>query len=316
MEKVVIVFTIDNKFVTPTYIALQSLFECAKEETLYECLIISDNITNKNKKILNSLVEKTRHEIRYITVHEEDVTIAKVTHVWPNVVYYRLYLCDILESYDKVIYSDVDILFRTDLSAVWGENMEDIEIAAVAAEKNDEYAIMHQYYPENKHQYIYWSGFILMNLKLMRKTGWTNRCLENLNVFRDKLKMFDLEIINLSAKKIKELPLRYVFLESLYDNEHIADAEEWAFLKRVYSEEYVRKEREQVAIIHYAGRKGKPWLRRNIPNYYFQYLKVLPTQLKWQNDIQRFRRFARLGKRHLYRYVKNIYASIVSKEGA
>lgn len=315
MEKIVIVFTIDNKYVTPTYIAIRSLFEYANEETLYECLILSDNITNKNKKILNSLAEKTRHEIRHITIYKENITIANVTYVWPMVVYYRLYLCDILKSYDKVIYSDVDVLFRGDLSEIWNENMKDAEIAAVAAEKNDEDAIMHQYYPENKHENIYWSGFILMNLGLMREKEWTNRCLENLNIFRDKLKMFDLEIMNLSAEKIKELPLRYVFLESLYDNERIEDAEEWKFLKKIYSEDYIRNERKQIVIIHYAGRKGKPWLRRSIPDYYIQYLNALPSQLKWQNGIQRFRRFARLGKHHLYRYMKKICANIVTREG-
>ena len=56
---------------------------------------------------------------------------------------------------------------------------------------------------------------MVRNLKLMRHKNWVERCYKNLELFKSKLFMCDLEIINLTANKIKRLPLRYVFLQSL-----------------------------------------------------------------------------------------------------
>lgn len=287
MEKITIVFTIDNKYTTPAYISIKSLFDRALEETMYECLILSDDLSDGNKKILIKLAENTRHEIKHINVRHENIAIAKVTYTWPKVVYYRLYLCDILKDWDKVIFSDVDILFKNDLSEVWKEDMEEVEVAAVACERNDKSAIMHQYYVENVHEYIYWDGFMIMNLKLMRKNKWSERCLKNMRIFQNRLRMCDLEIINLTAKQVKALPLRYVLLQSLYDQEEIGKAEDYLYLAKVYSKEYIQKEKEQTVIIHYAGKQGKPWLRKAVPDYYRSYLNELPWSLKYQNTIQR-----------------------------
>lgn len=71
-----------------------------------------------------------------------------MTYTWPKIVYCKLYLCDILWQYEKIIFSDVDVFFRRDLAEVWNENIENVEIAAVAGEENNEDTLMHQYYPE------------------------------------------------------------------------------------------------------------------------------------------------------------------------
>ena len=80
--------------------------------------------------------------------------MAKVTYSWPEVVYYQLYLCDILKSYDKIIFSDVDVLIQGDLSNVWNTDIREYKIAAVAAEINCNDAKIHQYYKKNPHKYI------------------------------------------------------------------------------------------------------------------------------------------------------------------
>lgn len=286
MDKVTIVFAIDNKFVTPAYISIKSLFDSAKQTTIYECLILSSNVSSPNRKRLSKLSEGTRHEVKHVSIREKEIFGNKVTYTWPKIVYCKLYLCDILWQYEKIIFSDVDVFFRRDLAEVWNENIENVEIAAVAGEENNEDTLMHQYYPENKHQYIYWSGFMVMNLEVMRKKNWTDCCRGNLKKFESRLKMFDLEIINLTADRIKQLPLRYVFLESLWECDDIETSEDYIFLRGVYTKEEIESEKEKAVIIHYAGSRGKPWLRKNPPDYYFQYLKRLPFSLKLENIKQ------------------------------
>ena len=194
---IVVVFTINNKFATPTYIAINSLFKNAEKQTVYECIVISNNLGKMNKTTIESLAQNTRHSIRCISVEEELIYAPKVTNLWPKVVYYRLYLCEILGEYKKIIYSDVDVFFKGDLSDVWSMEIDNIEIAAVAAEKNNENVVIHQYYKENKKEYIYWDGFMVMNLELMRKNNWIKCCLKNLEMKQDSIKMFDLEKNNI-----------------------------------------------------------------------------------------------------------------------
>lgn len=284
---IVVVFTINNKFATPTYIAIKSLLEHAKETTKYKCIIISDDLSDINKKMINSLTKNTAHIIKYLKVDNDLIYAPKETNLWPRVVYYRLYLCEILKDYKKVIYSDVDVFFKDDLSLAWSIEMENYEVAAVAAEKNDKNVIVHQYYEENKKEYIYWDGFMIMNLELMRKNHWFQRCMDNLEKYQNKIKMFDLEIINLTAECIKRLPLRYVLLQTIYDFENIEKSEDFLFLKKIYTKEDMLNEKKNTIIIHYAGGEGKPWIRKKIPKYYNAYIKELPTVLKIQNTCWR-----------------------------
>lgn len=312
MNNIVVVFTINNKFVTPTYITIQSLFEYAGEDTVYECLVLSNDITTSNIEILKKLTDNTRHTIKIIDVDDSIIYAPKVSYTWPKVVYWRIHLCNILNDYDKVIFSDVDVLFQGDLTEAWNSDIESCEIAAVAAEKNNEEMLMHQYYQENKHEFMYWAGFMVMNLKYMRESQWVEQCNRNLKKYESKLKMCDLEIINITAENIRRLPLRYVFLQSLYDAVDLEDADDYIFLKSIYSEEDIKSEKESIVIIHYAGKQGKPWLRKNVPEYYRRYLEELPLKLKLQNNYQRFCLRIRNILRFFLKIIINIKGNIMT----
>lgn len=285
-EFVNIVLTINNKYAVPTYITIQSLFQYAAIGRRYRVIIISEDLTRGNRKELELLQKETRHELKFIYLSELNVITPKVSYYWPKVVYYRLVLCDILKEYDKVIFSDVDILVQGDLYDVWKIEMGSSEIAAVAAEDNRK-GSFHQYYEENDRERIYWDGFMVMNLKEMRKNNWVSRCNVSLKKYQNRLRMADLEIINMIANNIIPLDIRYVYLQSLYDATDITETYEWQFLRRIYTKEYLEREKEKVIIIHYAGIMGNPWIRKNIPDYYKPYMRALPFRLKAQNYLYR-----------------------------
>ena len=301
METIAIVFTIDNSFVVPAYIAIKSLIDNAQETTRYEIVILCDGVWKKNKKIIAQLVEGTRHSIDLKKLNTTNLYIANTSYGWPRVVYARLFLCDVLPYCDKIIYSDVDVFFKGDLSEVWKTDMQGYEIAAVPAEYNDESAIIHQYYKENKKEKIFMSGFMLMNLSMMRKENWVNRCKKNINQFAPKLRMFDLELVNLTATSIKILPFRYVFLQSFFDNVDLQAASDFAWINKLYSIEDINYEKQNAVIIHYAGEEGKPWLRKRVPEYYLNYMKKISLYMKIQNEYQRLKYNFRVLIRWLYR---------------
>ena len=72
---------------------------------------------------------------------------------------------------------------------------------------------MHQYYYENKHEFMYWAGFMVMNLKYMRECQWVEQCNRNIIEYKSRLKMCDLEIINIKGS-IENQEMRIVMKKS------------------------------------------------------------------------------------------------------
>ena len=311
--KIPVVFTVDNKWALPTYIAVHSLFESARLKTEYICIIISEDLDQKNKEEIEKLQKGTRHSIQFLNLNKLPIEDIKVTNYWTKEVYFRLFLCDILQEYDKVIFSDVDVLFINDLSNAYKVDLSNSEIAAVAAEKNSSKAKMHTYYSENNHSYIYWDGFMVMNLQLMREREWSKRCIEFYRKYADTLNMVDLEIINLAALNPVRLPIRYVYLQSLWSENNIKKSTDYIFLKDIYTIEELENEKKHVVIIHYAGEMGKPWLRLCMPKEYKNYYVKAPEVLIRENRRYRIKQIIHVVARSIYRHtIKRIIQFVES----
>ena len=86
-----------------------------------------------------------------------------------RVVYYRLIIPELLPQYDKVIYSDVDVMFKGDLSALYLEDISEYQVIAVPMERKDETNGIHQHFAEYSNEFVYISSFMFMNTKRMRE---------------------------------------------------------------------------------------------------------------------------------------------------
>lgn len=291
MTVVPIVFTIDKTFLPPTYVAIASLVNHAKQSTKYEIIILYQGKVDKRVQTLFEIVKGSRHKMIIRDISSIKMNVPKTTKYWPSIVYVRLYLPSILKEYDKIIFSDVDVFFRGDLAEVFSVDISENEWGGVAAEVNNSDSVIHQYYVDNKHSFIFWAGFMVMNLNYMREKKWEERCNINLEKYKNKLFMCDLEILNLTAENIKRLPLRYVYLQALYDASDITQTREYVWLSRLYSKEELEIEKKKAVIIHYAGKVGKIgkiWLRMNPAEYYNKYLRMLPPTIKRQNNIMKY----------------------------
>ncbi|MDE4944939.1 glycosyltransferase, partial [Francisella tularensis] len=77
------------------------------------------NLNKKTISTFNSMIEKTKHRISFHNVDEsifKDVPI-DTRRGW-IIKFYRLLIPKLLPQYDKVIYSDVDVQFQSDMSEV------------------------------------------------------------------------------------------------------------------------------------------------------------------------------------------------------
>lgn len=273
LNNIPIVFSFDENFILPASIAIKSLLEHKSANTEYEIFVLYNGLDTKVKRKFEEIAK-----INWIDIDDNRFKDCPVSDIWNSLVYYRLLIPELLPQYNKIIYSDVDVLFKSDLSEVFNQNIDDYYWAGIIAEKNTPETICHEYFPENKNEFIYMTGFMLINCKKMREDNIIEKIFDNIKIFDKRLKFFDLDLLNITCNKITSVPFEYCVLENIYSDFLIQNAKEYAFLSKVYGDEELTKAKDNPKIIHYAGGNEKIWNRSTIeiPQYYLDYIKQSP----------------------------------------
>lgn len=276
-----IVFCFDKRILLGASVAIKSLIDCALKTTAYDIRIFHSDLNIKEQKNLTKLIENTQHNIGFHYINPMLFKkMPKSNKSWTEIVYYRFLTSQILKEYEKVIYSDVDVLFKDDLTKLYNTEIEDFELGAVRAEKNTPQTIGHTYFKENLKDYIYWSGLLLINNKRFYEKAILNKLLENANLKFKELKFFDLDLMNITCQNIKPLDFKYCVLQSIYYSNNFENSKDYQYLKNVYSSEELINAKKHPAIIHYAGKPGKPWRMKHPYGDYQEYINKLPKELR------------------------------------
>ena len=135
-------------------------------------------------------------------------------------------------------------------------------------------------FEENQNEFIYWSGLMLINNRVFENEKILDKLLKNAKVFNERLKFFDLDLVNITCNRIKELPLKYCLLQGFAYNDDIQKVQEYSYLKDVYSDEEILQAKTNPAIIHYAGKPGKPWRMKKPYKDYQETIDKLPKDLQ------------------------------------
>lgn len=253
--KIPIVFSTDHNYIMQTGVCITSLFEYA-QDVLYSVYIIVDNdVNNYDKEQLYRIVSlypgQTIDFIKDEGLFKDCYQIRGIS----TSAYYRLLIPWLLPQYDKVIYSDVDVIFRTSLSDIISEKIDDFYCAAVPAifikteKKNRNYALDLGLDPD---EYIN-SGFLVINSLLQRKN---NLKADYLKLVKNKYTYQDQDVINIVCKGyIKHISPKYCITPAFY---------KFFLSKDKYLNEFYGSDKDIDdfvhninCIIHYAGRK--PW---------------------------------------------------------
>lgn len=271
-----IVFAFDDNYALPAAVAIKSLVHTGKRGTWYEIYCLYHNLSDANRKALDKVAK-----INWIKVDQSLFYQVPATAEYPVDVYYRLAIHDILPRYDKIIYSDADVLFQGDLTAVYQIDLGNAYWAGVPLERNEEprpeailaqvgspddpqYMSGHTKFAENKNEFIFASGFMVINAKKMREDHMTRRFMEIICKFSPRLKMFDLEVLNLACQdgSIKCLPFEYCVLEDIAAAKDYRKTNLYPFLSRVYSDASLKHAIRKPVILHYTGMEAvRVWRR-------------------------------------------------------
>lgn len=208
--KVPIAFAFDSNLVFPASVCLSSLLKNANAETFYDIYILHSRDEDFERSELNRLpLFYANCRIQYRTVDgffDSAYEIRGIT----TPAYYRLLIPELIPEYDKVIYSDVDVIFRMDLSELYSMDLSDNYLAAtrdvglnLSKDGVDYIDSMTELEVGNYLQ----SGFIMLNSKKIREDGLVAKFKEQA---KRKLKFQDQDILNIVCKgKVKFLSLEY-----------------------------------------------------------------------------------------------------------
>lgn len=251
MNIVPIVFCFDDNLLLPAGVCIASLLENANENTFYDIFILHDNIAKYPElKYLEKLYQRYQNfSIQYRSVGSEFKNAFEIRGI-TVAAYYRLLIPELIPEYDKIMYHDVDVIFRTDLSTIYKEtDMDDFYIAGVvspdALDKSLRDTILKMNL--NPDSYIL-SGNLIFNSFLMRKDS----LVESLKKEAQKnYKYQDQDVLNLICKgKIKRLSPSFCGAIGIF--KLAANKVEQPLYSLAELEEVERR-----GIVHYNG--PKPW---------------------------------------------------------
>lgn len=210
MNNVPIALAFDNNLTFPACVCISSLMMHANHDTFYDIFIIHSEYESLDKSELDKIPTYYPNcRIQYRTISDVFRNAFQIRGI-TTPTYYRLLIPDLIPEYDKIIYADVDIIFRMDLSDVYAMDLSNVYLAAtyeidMNISENGQNHI--QSIAElTVGEYIQ-AGFIMMNCDSIRKDKLQERFLE---LTKQKFTFQDQDILNIAcAGKIKILPWHY-----------------------------------------------------------------------------------------------------------
>ena len=253
MKTVPIVFAFDNNLAFPAAVCISSLMMSALDDTFYDIYVLHAATEILDKSYLNKV--ETYYNNCRINYREAPDTFKNGFEIRGITVaaYYRLLIPSLIPEYDRVIYSDVDVIFRQDLSDIYFNT--DLEGCYIAGVNN----LAHLDADLKKHygstlgldiRNVICSGFLLMDSKRILADDLINEFIEQA---KNKYKFQDQDILNIVCQnRIKMLAPKYSLLTYIYS----MAVNNLDGLKELWSENEINDAISQ-GNIHYNGQK--PW---------------------------------------------------------
>ncbi len=283
MNKIPVIFAIDNNVLMQCGVTITSMLMNAKEETFYDIYILCNKsqLSEVNRNVLlNAFENNKKCKISFADVGEtfkesEGLATGHLT----TATYYRLAIPTLFPHFDKVIYADIDMIFQQDLSELYQNSLQDGEWIAAARDLSiDDKFYFKSDLPHKvgKSEKDYFNaGFLVMNLKLLREKNVVEEFNRHAKIKYDQN---DQDVLNVVCNgRVQILPSMYNFQLSHFGN----------YMWGRESTDIQFGELFKYATLHYTG-KHKPWNSLECVAYdtWWHYYKMSP----FYDDMVYFRR--------------------------
>ncbi len=274
MNNCTFVFSSDDNYIVPTYVAIHSLLKNSNPENKYIIyILVKAELNSESRNLMDSVSREFDNlSLSYInmgnTFSDTDLVLKHTTLE----TMYRLLLPELLPDCDSCVYLDGDIIVTGDISSVFDIDISDYYFGAVRDIEAITYIEKFDY--ENVRPdpsgYVN-AGFLFMNLKKMRQDNLVSVFL---NMSKERLLFADQDILNISCKdNIKFLDLKYNVLVKYrfvnYKLNHYND-----LITAYFSVSEIHEAIDSPVMIHYA-QPTKPWQCRYVykGDVWYKYIK-------------------------------------------
>lgn len=262
-----VMFCFDNNYVIPAAVAFYSMLENSNKEFNYKLYVLHSDITLDHQGKLNETIKKFSDfsSLEFIDMSNRFDDLwqqIKTKGHFSKEVMYKVLVASIFPQYDKIIVSDVDVVFLNDISKSYTdfEVKEDYYLAGVQAVGK----IMHymdNYSPvfsdeEIKKLSAFCGGYIVFNLKKLREDKMEEKFIECFKKDGYRINQMEQDVLNLCCyPKTKKLHLKYVACSYIWDYyREDSDFDN----DQNYSRKELEESMKNTVQLHYAT-SIKPW---------------------------------------------------------
>ncbi len=253
MNTVPILFTFDQSLEMPAGVCMTSLLDNAGKDTFYDIFVLHGPDCDFSQSRLHGLPGIYRNcRLTFRKVVGEFIGGYEIRGI-PETAYYRLIAPELIPEYDKILYSDVDVIIREDLRPYYELDLKDNYFAGVDNCSALRPSVQH-YLAESLHldyqKGYYYSGNLVINSALIRRDGKMDefRKLGKNNYFQQ-----DMDIMNIACNgRFMPLGPAYCLTNFLYELIVTRRPE----MEAIYGAEEL-DHALQSGIVHYNG--VKPW---------------------------------------------------------
>lgn len=292
MHNIPIFFTFNNDYVEPAAVAFYSLLSKAKVDTFYDMYVVHSDISLEKQELLQNVIRKVagKGKLTFIKHNNElisnwgpesfNLQVAGSKFTADTVV--RCFASRFFPNLDKIIYSDVDVVFTDDISDLIDYDIQGKYMLGVLNPfmKHSKYELSHlskDNYERLKDSYI-GGGIWVMNLKKIRDDKLEDKMISIINDKSIFKRWNDQDIVNIAmggGNNVGFIPLNLCSLPYMYDL-----LQDKNFISH-YTRDELYNSILSPRIIHFAA--IKPWKQET--HYaelwwsYFDFLGLKPTKI-------------------------------------
>lgn len=220
----------DKNYVVPSIVAFYSLIENSCKDYFYRIYVLTSDISSKQQYEIKYCLRKFKNfSIEFVFMNNQfnDLWNSLETKAhFSKEVFYKLLTASIFPQYDKIIITDVDVVFLGDISPSYTKiNVdEDFYLASIKpVGKILGYYDNPQYKNNFSLQEIEYlksscGGYLVMNLKKIRENNIEEKFIECFKNDAKRLNQAEQDVLNLvCANKIKFLHPKFLVCSYLYD---------------------------------------------------------------------------------------------------
>lgn len=266
-QEIPLMFCFDNNYVIPAAVAFYSLLEHCNKDYYYKLYILHTDISEKNQKKLIENVKKFSDFSELIFVNMENKfeelwqTIATKGHFSKEVMY-KILVASIFPIYDKIIVSDVDVVFLNDISESYFllDTSEDYYLGGIKM-----IGKMKWYLEQFEGQFTkeeieklngFCGGYIVFNLKKLREDHMEDKFVKCFETEGHRINQMEQDVLNLCCyPKTKQLPLKYLACSYMWDEYRTEEDKETDIH---YTKKEIDDAMNNTVQLHYATSR-KPW---------------------------------------------------------